>query len=196
MEEILEQARSDNKVQRKRALFNLKDHVTDDKLTDHDQVWSECYKTVIKCLEDESERCREASAEILLFFYTLQDLTEYHLHLSVPPLHKKLSDATSNQYETSEEVRVVFLKVLLALAQRSDLELRPFIDNFAGVIHNCLTDNFTDIKIICCDILKAMSESSFKEEFHFVAPTFPKHLVQNFTHQQKKVRLATVKSTG
>ena len=78
-------------------------------------IWDEkLHAPILKGLRDESERVRELSAEIILFFFShMASLSPKTLSYILPVLRQRLVRKTGDEIvETSEEVRLLLLTIL------------------------------------------------------------------------------------
>ena len=189
-----------NKVARKRSLEKILLCLKEDSSRDHHKVWESHHKALYKRLQDESERCREISAEIVLELLLLvrtadnQPAVDPKLFFLIPILEQRL--AQPDTHEPSEEVRLTFFKVLeqVLLQDTSSESLRACLDDISRICISGLDDGFVEVKVRACACLRAWSALDF---FHLSSShKLLTALVKNFGHQQKRVRLAAVRAIG
>lgn len=100
--------------------------------------------------------------------------------------------------ESSEEVRLLLLKLLTEILKKSpenDADLKIHLDDLSRILSSTIIDAFADIKEMACDDVDLLARK-LPQEFHFNAATLINPLASAMTHQQKKVRVACIKATG
>lgn len=165
-------------------------------------LWTEkLHSPLLRGLRDESERVRELSAEIVLFFFGhMANSSPMTLSYTLPVLKQRLFHLPEEEaVEPSEEVRLLLLKILDKILKLSGPEnsedLKAFQDDLVKILSSCVLDSFADIKELACEDVHLLAEA-LPKDFHFNAQNLINPLLKAMTHQQKKVRVATIKAIG
>ena len=135
-------------------------------------------RSICHCLEDSGERCREIAAEIVLLVINgIQNVKKLRLSYIFPILrHRIASCSGETSMEPSEEVRLLFLRIMITVVTKGAGSnenasiLFPYFDDIIAVLKTALTDTFSDIKALSCDGIKEVS-AVFNKEFHLMAST-------------------------
>lgn len=205
-EEILSLDLNDpNKVQRKKNLLRFKELLeASDSGLDRPRIWSESSLSLFRRLQDEAERTREAAAQAILLFYAGSaeyddgadrggepwiGASDLQLHYLVPVLRSRL--AGDDPREPSEEVRAALAAVLLAAVSRG--EAGPHAEDVAAALGACLADSYARVKLVAA---RAVAAAAGADGFASGAPGLVGPLLRNLPHQQRKVRVASVKALG
>ena len=142
----MEDLNSRDKVCKKRALEKLMSHLEkgNTNIRNFDDN-AELLRTILKCLTDKYERCREISCEIVIFLAAHQDnLVKPQLGFIFQIISRCLS--MEEDYEPSEEVRIKFLTLLVSLYENFSPECEPFLEDTLLVLATSLDDKCPDIK--------------------------------------------------
>ena len=116
--EIIEKIENENKIERKKGLEQLKSSLNLFERNDTDDL----LRTLLKCLSDKYERCREISCEIVEnLTKTKPDTIQPHISFIIQVLSRRLS--VEEEYEPSEEVRIRLMLLMTALFQSFSSDL-------------------------------------------------------------------------
>jgi len=152
-------------------------------------------------LRDESERVREISAEVILFIFNhMVNSSPMTLSYVIPALKQRLYHQPGEEIvEPCEEVRLILLKIVDRILQlsgpESSQDMKLHLDDLILILSCCIEDNFADIKELACDDVHLLAKA-LPKEFHFSAEKLLNPLARAMTHQQKKVRVASIKAVG
>ena len=104
--------------------------------------------------------------------------------------------------EPSEEVRLLLLKIMDKILNlsgpESSQDMKLHLDDLIQIIASCIGDNFADIKELACHDVHLLVKVIPKDD-HFSAEKLEKlcnPLARAMTHQQKRVRVASIKAVG
>ena len=211
--------KSENVIERKRSLEKILTLLNENEeklfkanLKEDGTIETPCFnnwwdekvaRSIYLGLEDSGERCRETAAEIVLLVlkYT-KHLNNIHLsHIFAILRHRLATRSGEPSTETSEEVRLSFLKIMIAVLKNdialneNESKLFPYMDDVIAVLKTMLTDTYGEIKILSCEGIKEASEV-FKKDFHLVGNTLINPILQCLSHRQKKVRMSAIEAVG
>lgn len=225
VDQVLDGIESSNKVERKRALEKLlellngieafpsnanssKEASAEDNASsfvEFNELWdTKISRPVYRCLDDPGERCREIAAEIVLtVINNAPTVNTIHLSQIFSVLRHRLGNCTGeHSLEPSEEVRLQYLKIMVAILEKENLEdkneksrLFPYMEDAIAVLKMTLSDSFGEIKILSCQAIGNAS-NAFKKDFHLVASTLIPPILKCLSHQQKKTRFNAIKAIG
>lgn len=188
-----------NKVERRRHLDHIKSIIdsNDDKVL-LAQLWKEklCLP-LLKLLKDPSERVRETSAQIILVLLGHSANDTLNSSYVLAALKSRLA-APDDQVcvESSEEVRVLLLKILQQVMGKNDVvEAKAHLTDTVDILKTCIVDPFADARVLACQIVLVLAET-LPKDFHLNASSLLPPLVKAMGHQQKKVRIASIKGIG
>jgi hypothetical protein len=202
-----------NKIERKRNIQKIADFLnekfplneSDEPVSNHREIcvlWNEkLHSPLLRALRDDSERVREVSAEIVLFFFGhMANSSPMTLSYILPVLRQRLVvPPDSEVIETSEEVRLLLLKILTRILQKTGQaqaqDFKVHLDDLFQMIGSCIGDVFADVKELACDDVLLMAHV-FPNDFKFNASGLLSPLAMAMTHRQKKVRIAAIKAVG
>jgi len=165
-------------------------------------IWNEkLHAPILRGLRDESERVRELSAEITLFFFGhMACSSPMTLSYILPVLRQRLVRQPGDEViETSEEVRLLLLTILTKILEMTTDEqeddLKIHLDDLVRMLGSCIIDTFADVKEMACNDVGLLAKVLSKD-FHFNAANLINPLAKSMTHQQKKVRVACIQAVG
>ncbi len=147
---------------------------------------------LVNAIADSVESHRERSIRIISRLCEKVEVSDCFLPHVSQVLIKRLTIQES--IEDSEEIRLCSLKLLHQIL----LKLKNgacYTGDFCLILQHCLGDNFHEVKITCCDILRTLS-TKYPGPFYQYSESLLKPLLKNVVHQQHRVRLATVEATG
>lgn len=209
-----------NKVQRKKSLEGLKQliekHFPEGGPSQEDAplilLWQErLCRPLLRCLgSDPGERVRELSGEIILYIlsqfpsYRSQGSDYFKLSYIFPLIQSRLVTDTvevSNFKEPSEEVRLLLVKIVAVILQKCSCNENPemeqlkfHLDDVVNILKSTLLDNFSDVMEASCLCIEYLAQALPKSINLNGASSLLQPLSKISSHQQKKVRLAAVKS--
>uniref|UniRef100_A0A7S0EVG8 TOG domain-containing protein n=1 Tax=Hanusia phi TaxID=3032 RepID=A0A7S0EVG8_9CRYP len=149
---------------------------------------------LLRCLKDQAEKCRELAANILnVLFPLLKDAGEF-----VVPTFESVRERIGcfPQQEESEEVRLELLVLTNNLIKVSRDRLQVAIPEVALILEKSCTDKFPDAKKLTADTVALVCEQFWVPGMKEHVPAISKALQQNFSHQQQKVRVASLQAIG
>ena len=188
--DVVEKIEKQNKIERKKGLELLNSSLD---IFDRDDS-EELLRSVLKCLSDKYERCREISCEIVKnLTKTSPDKIQPHLSFIIQILSRRLS--VEEEYERSEEVRIRLMLLLTALFQSYSSELNVYAEDVVDIVITTLADKCPDIKKQAAETIVKIAETNKKvlrvKGEGLVAP-----LARNISHRQASVRAVTVAAVG
>ena len=194
VEDIFQSLASEpNKFQRKKKLESLKSSLNSPNDLDLKKLWVDHHKILYQSLQDESERCREISAEVIKIF--MDSNVEIYLHYLIPILDKRLGNRREAEFEPSEEVRLALTKLLLSV-MKEEVKLDKYMDEVLAVVKSGLEDKFAELKAVACEVVMALAVVAPPRGFKMGAMGLAAPVVKNFSHQHKKIRLASIQAMG
>ena len=186
IKDLVSRLENSNKVERKRGLENVMKVVKEDASVVEEDCDDELLRSLLKCLSDKYERCREISSEILSHLtLTCAERIKPHLYFIIQTLTRRLS--VEEEYEASEEVRIRLMQLLSALFTSFGADLHVHVEDVIEIVANTLGDNCPDIKKQAAETIIKISETNSKvlrmKGESLVAP-----LARNISHRQASVR--------
>ncbi|EKX47279.1 hypothetical protein GUITHDRAFT_162678 [Guillardia theta CCMP2712] len=149
---------------------------------------------LLRCLKDQAEKCREISANILnALFPLLKDAGKYVVETLE---HVRERIGCFPQQEESEEVRLELLVLTNSLIKLSQDRLQDAIPEVALILEKSCSDKFPDAKKLVADTVVLICDQCWVPGMKEHIPTINKALQQNFSHQQQKVRVASLQAVG
>ena len=187
---------SDSKVKRKESLAAIEQDCKENiRNASADELKSYCsliIPHIVNLLSDPVESHRERSLLILSKLCEYTDSSDCFIPYVTQILLKRLTVKDSR--EESEEIRLCSLKLLYNILLKLS-NCSSCIDDYCLILQHSLEDNFHEVKVACCDILRILA-NKFSSLFYHTAEPLLKPLLKNIVHQQHKVRLATVEAVG
>ncbi|KAF7698269.1 dynein axonemal assembly factor 5-like [Silurus meridionalis] len=180
---------------RKRALETIKKETIDKCLPSAvlQEVFASVLKSLLKCLSDPMERCRETAIQIIGDFIRCVSKPEWSLPYVIPSVAQRLGG--KERVEPAEELRLEMVKVLVLIVEVCGGHLAPYLDDMIRILQRTITDPFPEVikeSCICCRLLAR----SVPDHFHMQAESLVKPLMQNISHQHSRVRVAVIEATG
>ncbi|XP_050597968.1 dynein axonemal assembly factor 5 isoform X1 [Bombus affinis] len=157
------------------------------------KLWDIINKYLLRILNDSVEECRDRTLEIIkLFIINLAPNDKYIMHL-LPILSKRLG--SSEQIETSEEVRLKCITLLKIIVLKYENLLALYIDDLTKILVQSLADNYPLVKRESCDCISEFAKN-LSRYFYAQSQNFVKPILNNFTHQHHRIRIASIKTIG
>lgn len=157
------------------------------------QLFDIINKSLLRILNDSVEECRDRTLEIIkLFIINLKANDKYIMYL-LPILSKRLG--SSEQIETSEEVRLKCVILLKIIILKYENLLASYIDDLTKILVQTVADNYPLVKRESCDCISEFAKN-LSRYFYTQSQNFVKPILNNFTHQHYKIRVASVKTIG
>ncbi|KAM4598331.1 dynein axonemal assembly factor 5 [Polymixia lowei] len=185
----------DNKTTRKRALEAIKKETIDKGL--HSAVLQEVFscllKSLLKCLSDPMERCRETAILIIGEFIRCVPQPEGSLVYLIPCLAQRLGG--KEILEPAEELRLSLVEVLTLTVEVCGKQLAPYLDDVIKILQRTIVDPFPDVKRESCKCTVNFAKC-VPEHFHMQAESLVKPLMQTIAHQHSRVRVSVIEATG
>ncbi|XP_058270319.1 dynein axonemal assembly factor 5-like [Hemibagrus wyckioides] len=185
----------DEKFTRKRALEGIKKETIEKGLSNTvlQEVFASLLNSLLRCLSDPMERCRELSIQTIRDFIRCVSNPESSLPYIMPCLVQRLGG--NEIVEPAEELRLSMVEVLSLIVEVCERHLAPYLDDMIKILQKTITDPFPEvIKESCkCTILFARS---VPDHFHMQAECLVKPLMQTISHQHSRVRMAIIEATG
>ena len=160
---------------------------------DVQEILNEILKNLLQILSDPVEKCRELS----LCFMTdcLKIVPEPHEFLSfaIPVVVQRLGQ--QDIVETSEEMRLSLVKLLLMLVESCKKRMGPYVDDMVKILQRTIVDPYPEVKKESCHCSSALAKA-VPEFFHMQSETLIKPLLMSVSHQHSRVRVEVVKAIG
>ena len=183
-----------NKTTRKRALEKCLSVANDDENFLNCDGKEDLIRTILKCLSDKYERCREFSAEIVISIVKKnKDELKQHLPYIFQIFYRRLS--VEEEYEPSEEVRMRLMTLLSTIFETYSTDLNMYVEDTMEVIINTLGDKCPDIKKQAAENLIRIAANN-KKVFYARGDNLVAPLARNISHRQASVRSVTVAAVG
>ncbi|XP_038843170.1 dynein assembly factor 5, axonemal, partial [Salvelinus namaycush] len=185
----------DSKTTRKRALEAIKRETIDKGLSSGvlQEVFTCLLKSLLKCLSDPMERCRETAIHMLGDFIRCVPQPEDSLPYLMPALTQRLGG--KEILEPAEELRLSMVEVLTLTVEVCGRHLAPYLDDMMKILQRTIVDPFPDVKRESCKCTVHFAKS-VPEHFHMQAESLVKPLMQTISHQHSRVRVSTIEATG
>jgi len=153
-------------------------------------VFKETFKQLVNSLTDESERCRELSAQILNQFSVELAAKEFEecLPYLIPIMKKRIG------LETSEEVRLELNAIANSIIEQK-VDINVHINDIFSSIQSCLQDPNPTMQIQSCSLVSKFA-ANYPEKFKFHANSLVDPLLPLVTHHQLKIRAAGIGCLG
>ena len=210
--QLLISIESSNVVERKRSLEKmsalLNQFGDEPSVNEKDDAFTKLWNkkissSIYKGLDDPSERCREKAAEILLnVINKTNNLENIHLSRIFPILRHRLATCKGEaSIEPSEEVRLLFLRIMNAILEKEIIlnadnsKLFTYLEDVISILKVTLTDKFGEIKSLSCEGVEKAA-NAFKKDFHLMSSTLISPILLCFSHQQKKTRISAIQTVG
>ncbi|XP_045571589.1 dynein axonemal assembly factor 5 [Salmo salar] len=185
----------DSKTTRRRALEAIKRETIDKGLSSGvlQEVFTCLLKSLLKCLSDPMERCRETAIHMLGDFIRCVPQPEDSLPYLMPALTQRLGG--KEILEPAEELRLSMVEVLTLTVEVCGRHLAPYLDDMMKILQRTIVDPFPDVKRESCKCTVHFAKS-VPEHFHMQAESLVKPLMQTVSHQHSRVRVSTIEATG
>ncbi|KAJ7989332.1 hypothetical protein DPEC_G00303440 [Dallia pectoralis] len=186
----------DSKTTRRRALEAIKKDTIDKGLSGGvlQEIFNCLLKSLLKCLSDSMERCRETAIHMLGDFIRCVPHPEDSLPYLMPALAQRLGG--KEILEPAEELRLSTVEVLtLTVEVCGSRHLAPYLDDMMKILQRTIVDPFPDVKRESCKCTVNFAKS-IPEHFHMQAGCLVKPLMQTISHQHSRVRVSTIEATG
>ncbi|XP_045575837.1 dynein axonemal assembly factor 5 [Salmo salar] len=185
----------DSKTTRKRALEAIRRETIDKGLSSGvlQEVFTCLLKSLLKCLSDPMERCRETAIHMLGDFIRCVPQPEDSLPYLMPALTQRLGG--KEILEPAEELRLSMVEVLTLTVEVCGRHLAPYLDDMMKILQRTIVDPFPDVKRESCKCTVHFAKS-VPEHFHMQAESLVKPLMQTVSHQHSRVRVSTIEATG
>ncbi|TSK87498.1 Dynein assembly factor 5, axonemal [Bagarius yarrelli] len=185
----------DEKSTRKRALEAIKKETIESGLSSSvlQEVFTGLLSSLLRCLSDPMERCREVAIQIIGDFIRCVPKPESSLPYLMPYFVQRLGG--NETVEPAEEVRLSMVEVLSLIVEVCGKHLAPYLEDMIKILQKTLIDPFPDVKKESCKCTIHLARS-IPEHFHMQAECLIKPLMQTISHQHSRVRTAVVEATG
>ncbi|XP_071372525.1 dynein axonemal assembly factor 5-like [Centroberyx affinis] len=185
----------DNKTTRKRALEAIKKETIDKGLSSGvlQEVFSCLLKSLLKCLSDPMERCRETAIVMIGEFIRCVPKPEESLPYLMPCLSQRLGG--KEILEPAEELRLSAMEMLTLTVEVCGKQLAPYLDDMVNILQRTIVDPFPDVKRESCKCTVRFAKC-VPEHFHMQADSLVKPLMQTIAHQHSRVRVSVIEATG
>lgn len=140
----------DNKSARRRALDAIKRETIDQGLSSAvlQEVFVCLLKTLLKCLSDPAETCRDTTIQIIIAFIRSIPKPEDTLPYLMPSLAQRLGG--KEILEPAEELRLALMEMLSLVVEVCGRHLAPYLDDVMRILQRTITDPFPEVKKESC----------------------------------------------
>ncbi|KAM3863897.1 dynein axonemal assembly factor 5 [Diretmus argenteus] len=185
----------ESKTTRKRALEAIKRETIDKGLSSGvlQEVFSRLLKSLLKCLSDPMERCRETAIVTIGEFIRCVPQPETSLPYLVPCLAQRLGG--KEILEPAEELRLSAMEVLTLTVEVCGKQLAPYLNDVMNILQRTIVDPFPDVKRESCKCTVSFAKC-VPDHFHMQAESLVKPLMQTIAHQHSRVRVSVIEATG
>ncbi|XDV12491.1 hypothetical protein PO909_001155 [Leuciscus waleckii] len=185
----------DNKSARKRALEAVKRDTIEQRLSSGalQELFAGLLKTLLKCLSDPAETCRDSTIQIITGFIRSVPKPEDSLPYLMPALAQRLGG--KEILEPAEELRLALVEMLSLLVEVCGRQLAPYLDDMIKILQRTITDPFPEVKKESCKCTISFAQC-VPDHFHLQAESLLKPLLQTISHQHSQVRVCATQATG
>lgn len=140
----------EDKYARKRALESIKMETIDKGLSSTvlQEVFVCLQKSLLKCMSDPMERCRELAIKIFGDFIRCVPRPEDSLPYLIPTLSQRLGETTI--VEPAEELRLAVVELLSLTLEVCGANLSPYLNDIIKILKNTIPDPFPEVKRESC----------------------------------------------
>lgn len=158
-----------------------------------DVIAADIVKLIISSLNDKIEICREKALHILLMYLSKWDLSDKSIiFLLISTICKKL-DKTNN-LETSEEIRLLHIKLIKILIQKYQNEVSSFLEDVIHILTFCLYDKYPAIKQESCECAAEVAKTY--PEFQNYSDEIVNAISTILKHKHYRIRVIAINSLG
>jgi dynein assembly factor 5 len=187
-----------NKITRKNGLECLKKQINESfkptsstVLKFSDDSLKLILKLNLNILNDQAEKCREISVDIVkILLENFKNWDEESTSSVIMSIFQRLDGKEVK--ETSEEIRLQLYSLLHQLIEIKSIEqLHTFeihLTELIGLMQNAVNDNYPDVKKVGCQCSKLLANRLSKANFHMQSEILVKALLANIVHQHSRVR--------
>lgn len=149
----------DNKSARRRALDAIKRETIDQGLSSAvlQEVFVCLLKTLLKCLSDPAETCRDTTIQIITAFIRSIPKPEDTLPYLMPSLAQRLGG--KEMLEPAEELRLALMEMQSLVVEVCGRHLAPYLDDMIKILEKTITDPFPEVKKESCKCVISFSKS-------------------------------------
>ncbi|XP_017788530.1 PREDICTED: dynein assembly factor 5, axonemal, partial [Habropoda laboriosa] len=147
----------------------------------------------LRILNDSVEICRDQTLEIMKQFIVNLTPNDRYIMYLLPTLSKRLG--SFEQIETSEEVRLKCVTLLKIIILKYKNLLISYIDDLTKILTHTVADNYPLVKRESCDCISEFA-NNLPNYFYSQAQNLVKPILNNFTHQHYRVRIASIRTIG
>ncbi|XP_061079679.1 dynein axonemal assembly factor 5 [Conger conger] len=185
----------DSKNTRKRALESIRRETFEKSLSSDvlQEVFASILKSLLKCLSDPMERCRETAIQMIGDFIRSVPKPEDCLPYLIPAFTHRLGG--KEILEPAEELRLSMVEVLSLTVEVCGSRLAPYLDDMVKILQRTIVDPYPEVKKETCKCTVNFARS-IPAHFHMQAESLVKPLMQTVSHQHSRVRVAVVEATG
>lgn len=142
----------DEKAARKRALESIKKETIEKGLSSTvlQEVFARLLKSLVTCLSDPMERCREVAIQIIGDFIKCVSKPESALPYIMPCLAQRL---VGKEMEPAEELRLSMVEVLSLIVEVCGRHLVLYIEDMIKILQKTITDPFPEVIKESCKCL-------------------------------------------
>ncbi|KAK7070029.1 hypothetical protein SK128_001063 [Halocaridina rubra] len=200
LNEILNLMQDQHKAKRKKALEKLEKLIFEsvEKESENRQPFLRqtlqfCLASLTSCMTDASEANRLKACEILMKFIEGEALTEKHLVDVIPVLYHRLAKVP--QLEESEDVRLLYIKIIHGLAEYFQEKMTPYMNDIVNILKESVLDASPEVRKASCECVSTFAKAT-KDKFHMQSESLVKPLIKGLAHQRFRNRIACITALG
>jgi dynein assembly factor 5 len=193
---FLQSIKDESKIKRRQAIEGISKEIK--QLIEKSSLTNELAKFLLKnllpLLNDQFEKCRELTVELLIFIHNKSNLNNDLLSIIILALRQRIGQKDIT--EPSEELRLNLYEFVYNLINKSEKNvLSVHIDDLFAILQNSFLDNYAEVKKKGCLCTRELAKK-VKSDFHKQSESLIKPLILNITHQHSRVRKDIVDCIG
>jgi len=182
-----------SKMTRKRSLKKLVGVLVDD--TPEPQImyalWAVIAKPLLKLYEDPVEKIREMAVDFSIEVMAVVPNAYQCLPYMLPVIVSRMGQPEIE--EESEEVRLLFVKLLHVIVKACPRELALFMDDYIQILQRTVVDAFADVMKLSTQVIIDLAFTC-QQRFNTGSKPLHKPLVSGLMHQHSRVRVAALQA--
>ena len=193
---FLQSIKDDSKIKRKQAIEGISKEIKQliEKNTLTNELAKFLLKNLLPLLNDQFEKCRELTVELLIYIHNKSNLNNDLLSIIILTLRQRIGQ--KDIVEPSEELRLSLYEFVYDLINKSEQNvLSVHIDDLFAILQNSFLDSYAEVKKKGCSCTRALAKK-VKSDFHKQSESLIKPLILNITHQHSRVRKDIVDCIG
>ncbi|KAJ3355712.1 HEAT repeat-containing protein 2 [Entophlyctis luteolus] len=182
-----------SRLEKRRALDHIRAESTNRSLIPKQtsSIFAALANPLLRCFSEPVEACRESSIGIVdALVSKSDDLLSVLPHL-IPAISSRL--AQPDIVEPSEEIRLLLVRLLLAIVEKTKQVFGPGVDETVKILNKTLTDPFPEVRKESCSLIIALSNHTPQTLTLHCSP-LAKSLTPSLQHRHAAVRIQSLKA--